>query len=272
MLTVLINAGFGTLVLLAFGLTGTANWGWSVFWGVLAFVAGQGLTGFLIQKKVKAAMGGIENILKDGQRRLQAKVNQWQMRPPGSLKQAQMEMERDQRVFVERALEASKDLERFSRWSPLMGRQIATMRLQLYWMLKDFKNVDALMPKALVMEPMMAAIKMARMYMTGQKEGMDKLFKKQVRRLRYGQGALLYGLYSWMLVQDKDIDTAHKVLIEACEKMENETLKRNRDTLANNRINQFSNAGLGDEWYALHLEQPKVKMQRQRQNAFGRPF
>jgi hypothetical protein len=53
------------------------------------------------------------------------------------------------------------------------------------------------------------------------------------------------------------------VLIEACEKMENETIKRNREHLANNRVGHFSNAGLGDQWYALHLEEPKVKMQRQ---------
>jgi hypothetical protein len=270
MWTVLINAGLGVLVLLAFGLTGAANWGWSVFWGVLAFAAGQVAAGFFIQKRVKVGMAGIEAILKDGQKRLQAKVNQWQMRPPGSLKQAQTEMERDQRLFVERALEASTALERFGRWSPLMGRQLATMRLQLYWMLKDFKKVDELMPKALVMDPMMAAIKMARMQMKGEAAGLDALFNKQTRRLRYGQGALLYGLYSWILVQNKDLDGAHKVLIKACEKMENDTLKKNRENLANNRVGHFSNAGLGDEWFALHLEQPKIRMQRQRYS--GRPF
>jgi hypothetical protein len=272
MWTVLINAGFGVLVLAAFGLTGAANWGWSVFWGVLAFVAGQVGAGFFVQKRVKAGMGGIETILKDGQKRLQAKVNQWQTRPPGSLKQAQAEMERDQRLFVERALEASKELERFNRWSPLMGRQLATMRLQLYWMLKDFKKVDELMPKALVMDPMMAAIKLARMHMKGEAQGQEAFFKKQTRRLRYGQGALLYGLYSWILVQNRDLDGAHKVLIAACEKMESDALKKNREALANNRMEHFSNAGFGDEWYALHLEQPKVKMQRQRPNVFGRPF
>jgi hypothetical protein len=272
MLTVMLNAGFGVLVLLALGMSGGARWGWAVFWGVAAFAVAQVATGFLIQRRIKAAMDGVQKILMDGQKRLQAKVNQWQMRPPGSLKQAQIEMEREQRVVVERALEASQELERFNRWAPLMGRQLATLRLQLYWMLKDFKKVDELMPKVLVMDPMMAAIKLARMHMLEQKEGMAAFFKKQTRRLRYGQGALLYALYAWILVQDQDIDGAHKVLIEAGEKMENETLKRNREHLANNRIGQFSNAGLGDEWYALHLEQPKIKMQRQRGNAYGRPF
>jgi len=237
---------------------------------VLAFVAGQAGTGFLIQKRVKAEMGGVQKILEDGQKRVQFKVNQWQMRPPGSLKQAQLEMEREQRLVVERALEASKGLERFNRWAPLMGRQIATLRLQLFWMLKDFKRVDELLPKALVVDPMMAAVKIARMHMKGE-EGVEKVFRKHVARVRYGDGALLYGLYSWILVQKKDLDGAHKVLIEACEKMENETIKRNREHLANNRVSHFSNAGLGDQWYALHLEEPKVKMQRQSPYA-NRPF
>ena len=270
MVTILINVLLGALLAAALGLTGVAGWGWSAFWGVLAFVAGQGGVGFLIQKRVKAAMGGVQKILEDGQRRLQMKVNQWQMRPPGSLKQAQQEIEREQRLFVERALEASKGLERFNLWAPLMGRQIATLRVQLYWMLKEFKKVDELLPKALVVDPMMAAVKIARMQMKGE-AGIDKVFRKHTARVRYNEGALLYGLYAWILVQKKDIDGAHKVLIEACEKMENETIKRNREHLANNRVGHFSNAGLGDQWYALHLEEPKVKMQRQSQFA-NRPF
>jgi hypothetical protein len=262
MLTVLINAIAGFLLIAALGMTGAANWGWSVFWGVLAFVAGQGLTGYLIQKRMKVAMGGVQKILEGGQKRLQFKISQWQLRPPGSVKQAQQEIEREQRVFVERALEESKGLERFSRWAPLMQRQIATLRIQLYWMLKEFKKVDELLPKALIMDPLMAAIKIARMHMKGE-AGVEKVFRKHTARLRYGQGALLYGLYAWILVQKNEIAAAHKVLIEACEKMENDTLKKNREHLANNRVGHFSNAGLGDEWYALHLEQPKVKMQRQ---------
>ncbi|HNX33518.1 MAG TPA: hypothetical protein PKM57_02755 [Kiritimatiellia bacterium] len=269
MLTILINAVIGMLLSAALGMTQTANWGWATFWGVLAFVAGQAGTGFLIQKRIKNDMGAVQKILEDGQKRLQFKMNQWQMRPPGSIKQAQQEIERDQRTFVERALEESKGLERYNRWAPLMGRQIATMRIQLYWMLKDFKNVDELMPKALIVDPLMAAIKIARMFMK-KEAGIDKVFAKHTARLRYGQGALLYGLYSWILVQNKDLDGAHKVLIRACENMENDTIKKNREHLANNRVGHFSNAGLGDEWYALHLEQPKVKMQRQRYP--DRPF
>jgi hypothetical protein len=33
----------------------------------------------------------------------------------------------------------------------------------------------------------------------------------------------------------------------------------------NNRPAHFSNSGLGEQWYSLLLEEPKVRMQRQRQ-------
>jgi hypothetical protein len=32
----------------------------------------------------------------------------------------------------------------------------------------------------------------------------------------------------------------------------------------NNRVAHFNNSGLGDQWYSLLLEEPKVKMQRPR--------
>jgi hypothetical protein len=34
-------------------------------------------------------------------------------------------------------------------------------------------------------------------------------------------------------------------------------LKQNWDHLVNGRIKRFSNAGLGEQWYALQLETPK---------------
>ena len=53
MLTVMLNAGFGVLVLLALGMSGGARWGWAVFWGVAAFAVAQVATGFLISDASK---------------------------------------------------------------------------------------------------------------------------------------------------------------------------------------------------------------------------
>ncbi|MFO7936107.1 MAG: hypothetical protein R6V06_00650 [Kiritimatiellia bacterium] len=270
MYLVIINAVLGIIAGTTLCLTGAAAIGWSVFWGILTFLVCQLLSGYLIQKKVKVEMQTVQDILNNGKNHLQQKVNQWQIKPPGSVKEAQKIIEKEQAVFIRKALDASKNLEKFNRWAPLMGKQINALRLQLHWMNKDFKEVDRLMPGVLIMDPMMACIKIARMYMRNE-DGIEKVFKKHSGKVRTDQGALIYALYSWILVQRKEIDQAHKVLIDGCDKTGNEFLKRNRDNLANNRIGHFSNAPFGEEWYALNLEQPKMKMQRQ-QRFSGRPF
>jgi hypothetical protein len=142
--------------------------------------------------------------------------------------------------------------------------------MQLHYQLHEFDAVDRLLPHCLILDPLTASMKLARLHQRGEKD-LERFYRKQTRRLRYGQGAVLHALYAWILVQRGDPAGAHKVLVRACDRIENETLARNRDHLANNRVSQFSNAGLGDEWYALGLEQPRIKTQRQRMPG-GRPF
>ena len=132
-------------------------------------------------------------------------------------------------------------------------------------MIKDFKTVDALMPQAIFMDPSMSAIRIARMYMKD--EPMDeiaKTYRRGVARVRYNGNVLLAAAMSWMQVQKGDADGAFKTLTEALKKSDNETLKRNHELLMNNRVAHFSNSGLGDQWYSLLLEEPRVRQQRQR--------
>jgi len=263
MLLIALTVGVGTG--LGLGLTGTSGYGWSTFFGVLAFGAAQGIGGFILQRKVKAAMLQVQSILQAGQKQLQAKVARWQMRPPGSLQAAQAEMERDQKVFVAEALAATETLHRFDLWVPMMKRQIATAQFQLQWMAGNFKAVDVLMPKAIFLDPTMSAMKLARMYMQGVEVAeMEKVYVKAVRRLRYNQNVLLAAAWSWILLKRGDTDAAFKALNRALEKSDSEVLKSNREQLANNRIAHFSNAGLGEQWYALRLETPRHSQPRQR--------
>ena len=265
MLSVLISVAVGLAVGLGLGLTGTMGYGWSSFFGVLAFGVAQFVSGRIIQKRVKGAMDAVQAVLVDGQKKLQAKMARWQMRPPGSIQTMQAEIARDQKVFVTEALARTEDLRRFTPWVPLMSRQIATAQFQLFWMIKDFRKVDELMPKALFFDPTMTAMKMARLYMLGKPaDEIAKVYEKAVRRLRYNQNVLLAAAYSWMLVQRKDIDGAFKALNRALEKSDNGTLKANRDHLANNRVAHVTNSGLGEQWYALLLEEPKIRQPRQR--------
>lgn len=265
MLSVLISVLVGAGVGLGLGLTETLGYGWSSFFGVLSFGVAQFVMGRIFQKRLKGKMEAVQAVLLDGQKKIQAKMARWQMRPPGSIQAMQAEIARDQRVFVTEALARTEDLRKFMPWVPMMARQIATAQFQLFWMIREFKKVDELMPKTLFIDPTMKAMKIARMYMLGKStEDIAKVYTKAVVRLRYNENTLLAATYSWILVQRNDIGGAHKVLVHALEKSDNETLKANRDNLANNRVAHFSNSGLGEQWYALMLEEPKVRPQRQR--------
>ncbi len=265
MLSVLISVLVGVGVGLGLGLTDTLGYGWSTFCGVLAFGAAQFVSGRIVKKRVEATMASVQAVMADGQKKMQAKIARWQVRPPGSVQAAQAELARDQKVFVKEALARTEELRRFIPWVPMMARQIATAQFQLYWMTKDFKKVDELMPKALFLDPTMTAMKMARMFMLDKPmDEIGKIYGKAVRRLRYNQNVLLAAAYSWMLVKRNDVDGGFKALNRALEKSDNETLKANRDHLANNRVAHFSNSAIGEQWYMLMLEEPKVRQQRQR--------
>ena len=262
-LTVAIVAAFGGFAAAFYAADfGT---GWSIFSGLAVFGAFQGVCGVMLQRRVKRDMDAVQAVLAAGQRKLQEKMQRWQLRPPGSIQAAQKEIADDTRVFVREALAKTECLRKYRLYVPMMDRQIATAQLQLNWMIKDFRKVDELMPKALLIDPTMSAIKIARMHMKGEdSRDIAQVYGKAVRRARYNGNVLPAAAWSWIQVQRGDADGAFKTLTEALRKSDNETLKRNHELLMNNRAAHFSNSGLGDQWYSLLLEEPKVKMQRQR--------
>ncbi len=239
--------------------------GWSVTAGALSFVAFQVAFGMFIRKKVTRDMEKVQSIMADGQKRLQAKMQRWQMRPPSSIQAAQKEVMDDTRVFVKEALAATEALRKYRLWVPMITRQMATAQMQLNWTIRDFKKVDELMPKVMFLDPTLSAIRLARMQMLDKPvEEMRKVYDKAARRLRYNQNVLLAGCWSWILVKRGLADDAFKVLTEALKNSDNATLKANHEHLMNNRVAHFNNSGLGDQWYSLLLEEPKMKQQRQR--------
>ena len=241
--------------------------GWSIFFALLGFGVIQALIGFLIQKRIKRDMEAVQYILLEGQKKLQAKMQRWQISPPGSMKAAQKEIFEDTKVFVKAALKETEILSKYKYFVPMIERQKATAQLQLNWMIKNFKAVDELMPKALFLDPSLSAIKMARMYTLEKPlEEIEKIYKKAVRRLRYNQNVLLASTWSWMLVKRGKDEEAQKVLNEALKSSDDKTLKANLLTLQNKCPGHFSNSALGDQWYTLYLEEPRYRTQRQHQD------
>ena len=265
MITLIFAVGVGIGAFAAAQYGADFGTGWSIFSGLVMFGVFQGVSGFFIQKWVKGDMESVQAILASGQRRLQEKMQRWQLRPPGSIQAAQKEIAEDTRVFVREALAQTECLRKYRLWVPMMDRQIATAQLQLCWMIKDFKRVDELMPKAMFLDPTLSAIKIARMYMNDEESPkIAKVYEKAVRRVRYNGNVLLAAAWSWIQVKRGDSDGAFKTLTEALKKSDDVTLTRNHEVLMNNRVAHFSNSGIGDQWYSLMLEEPKVKMQRQR--------
>lgn len=242
-----------------------AGTGWSAFWGVLSFFVFNWAFGFFIRRRMKDEMNAVQAILLAGQKELQQKMQRWQIRPPGSIQAAQKELARDTGIFVRKALERTDALVKYRPYVFMIDRQIATAKVQLSWMIKDFRTVDALLPKVMFVDPMMYAIKIARLYMTGgDMKEIARLYRKGTARARYNGNVLLAAEMSWIQMKKGDQDGAFKTLTEALRKSDNETLRRNHELLMNNRGGHFSNSGLGDQWYSLLLEEPKTHMQRQR--------
>lgn len=280
MFALLISGLAAIVVFLALFLSGISLWGWALLFAVLAFAGSNLLIGQIVGKQIKAIAGTIQAGMVQAQQKMQERTNAWRHRPPGSLKQAQLELQKYQHAAIADALNATEAMEKFRRWSPLMGRQIATMRMQLHYQDRNWKAVDALLPQCIVIDPMTAAMSIARIYMRDgyrhetDKKGrrkandIDKRFERGTARLRYGQGALLFGLYAWIQNQSGDSDAALETLLRADRKMENATIKRNIELLRNNKPKQFSLAGLGDEWYALGLEEPRMRAPRSHERPF----
>lgn len=271
MITVLINLVVALCVGLGLTLSGVTGWGWGLVWGVLTLVAGQVGLGWLLKRRMGALSDQVQAVMARAQAQMQAKVKRWQTRQMANPKAAEAELAKDRDAMIAEVQALLRPLERYRLWVPFLGRQLATMELQFAWQRKDFKRVDALLPRALLLEPTLACIKLARLWQReAPAEALDKAFRRAVRRTRYDTSALLYATYAWMLVKRGAIDEAFRILREGDERNENATLKANLDHLANNRLAHFSNAGFGEMWYALWLEEPKFHPRRARD--MGRYF
>ena len=273
MFTIIFSVVGGMAFGCALFFTEASRFWWSLLFGVLFMVAGYAVATLFLRRAMNAEMGKIHGIMGAGQKQINARVQVLQSRPVGNPTQVVQELEKMQVKLIQQCLEASSGLDRFMGWVPLMTRQIATMRLQFNYQMKNFDAVDKFLPKALFLDPVTMAMKLAQLYRRkAATEAIRAEFDKLIQRVRYNHGALLYSLMAWIYVQGGNHDAAHAVLVDAAKNTENDTIKRNRDRLANNKPREFSNLGLGEEWYALLLETPKIQTRRQQGSAYGRPF
>lgn len=276
MLTLIISA------LVAAAVAGTlisseGSTGSPVFYSIVAFSVTFFVLGFIVRRKMVKVQGELQQRMQAAQGVMQRKVKQFQNKPGGNVKQMQRQLEADQNAMLKEGLEFADRLEPFRKWSLFTGRQIATMRFQFHYQLKEFDKADEILSTCgfmrgpMMIEPLTAAMRMARCYKKGDLAGAEKVYKSRIRWAWGDRGTLLYGLMSWIYVQVGKPDEARRVLLRAKEKTGDDTFKKNWEHLSNDRVKSFSNAGLGDQWYSLYLETPPTpKQQRMRAKGKGR--
>lgn len=241
-------------------------------WGIVCLAGSavivQIVIALVIRKKVGSIQKSLEEIMRDGQAKANRQMAQFERRPPSSLRVAQQQLEKIQEETVRKTLAATEAYKPYYRWNMMLPKQINTMKVQLYFQLRDFKMVDELMPKALLFDSRSLTIKLVRLFKKDD-PALDKFYQKKCARLKGEDGAFVACVYAWMKIKQDQIDKAVAALVAAKKLSDNAILLENYERLANGKTKHFSNANFGDLWYSLFLEEPKMKPQRQ---APGRMF
>ena len=266
MLTMLIAIAAGCGIM----LVTTRDLGpvWGVVCGIGTVMIVQLLVGLWVRSRVNRINRKMQQVMADAQAKLNRKIQMFQNRPGGNVKMMQQMLEKEQFAPMRQALEISHEADKFALWSPMLKKQFNTVRMMLHFQMKEFDQVDELMPKCFFLDARSIATKMARMYQK-KTPGIDEFYRKKGAKFKGEDLALLASLYAWILVKENRADDALKVLVEAKKNTDNPVVLENWERLVNGKARNFSNAGLGDSWYSLYLETPKIKPERVRQ---GRPF
>ncbi len=260
-----IAIGLGVIVSILSIFLGDIHYVWGSLLGLLSLAISQVGLGFLLRKRLNVINLNIQSIMQEGQLQVQKKMNTFQMRPVGGQKTMQKVLEKVQFGFIEKALEATKDMEPFFKWSFLLKKQMASMRMQFYFQMRDFEKAKECASEALIMDNQSACIRMALEYKT-KGDNLDKLFLKYSKKFKGENAELIYALYSWVLVKNKEIERAIEVLAEGKSKTISPIISDNWEALVNGKIRYFSNSRLGNPWYAFMLEEPKQDRMKQRQS------
>ena len=185
---------------------------WTAILAVLGFLAASIPLNLWVKKRQEALFLQVQAVLAESQQHVRRRVMQMQNKMMSSSKGLQRQLEKQQAAAIEQAIGMLAAAEPLKKWNVLAERQTNTLKGQLAYQLEDFEQADRCFAKSLNMDPLTVCMKMARHYKHGDLAKVDKLFKKMKRRFKDENGALLYGLYSWILLQENRTDQAIDVL------------------------------------------------------------
>ena len=155
---------------------------WGIVCGVGAFLISQVIIMLILRKKINRIQLGMQQTMQAAQARIARQVQNFQQRPVGSPKMMQQKLESMQNDALHEALRMTTAFDPFYRWNWMLAKQINTMKMQLYFQLKDYAAVDKLLPKCLLFDARSLAIKLVRMYKKEDPK-LDTFYRKKCRRL-----------------------------------------------------------------------------------------
>ena len=258
LIALVIGAGLGTVV--GVDLQSTA---WGVTCGILGYVITQIIISLILRKKINAIQAGIQAEMNADRERISRQLNTFQQRQPGNMTGLKQLADRLQNEVSRKLLNSTEQFKVFYMWSPMLYKQINAMKVQLYYQLKDYAEVDRLLPKSMLLDPLSLAIKLVRMYKCEDK-GLDAFYNKKCSRIKADNGAFLASVYAWIKLKQQNSQAAVAALRSARKLSDHPVLIDNLDKLLNDRKKDFSNAGFGEQWYSLGLEEIKPKTLRRR--------
>ncbi|MBR7127070.1 MAG: hypothetical protein IKD09_00610 [Lentisphaeria bacterium] len=265
MLTMIIAVSLGIMTF----YSTQEEWGntWAIISGIVVVMLAQLAIGLFIRSRINKITGDIQDIMVQTQNKINRQINIMQYRQLGNPKSAQQLLTKEQNNALRKCLEITERANKYFIWNVLLKKQIISMRMMLYFQMKEFKKVDELMPKALIFDARSVAVKGVRMYKNKDEKVVDYLTKKAAK-FKNDDAVLIYSLLAWILVKQNKVADAAKLLAEAKNKVDNQVINDNYERLANGKEKHFSNAQLGDIWYSLYLEEPKIKQQKMQQRGF----
>lgn len=248
------------------------HWGWAILACFGAAVAVLIPINLIVRKKLNAIFMGVQSSLIESQKRLQLKATTMSQRGQGSPKLA-AQLEGELVEDIKKAMIPLDGVRKYNLWNPLAQRQADMLKAQLYYQIKDYDSARPLMEKAFVVDPTFLCMKMILQWKKDPEDiaALEKMFRKNISRFKYEKGKLAYATYSWILVKQDKLTEAVTLLDEAKKQTEDPVISQNWEHLANNRVKRFSNAGLGEQWFALGLEQPVAARPVMQDRFGGRP-
>ena len=264
MLSILIAVIIGASIAIAM-IVDQQSVAWSIVSGIAGYVVVQIIISLILRKKINAVQAGIQAEMNADRERINRQLTTFQQRQPGNMNGLKQLADRLQSEVSRKLLEATERFKVFYPWSPMLYKQINAMKVQLYFQIKDYGEVDRLLPKSMLLDPLSLSIKLVRMYKNDDKE-LDSFYNKKCSRFKSEQGAFIASVYAWIKLKQQNTQAAIAALRAARKHSDHPVLVDNLDKLLNDKKKDYSNAGFGEQWYALGLEEFKPKAVRRRNN------